>query len=222
VRRRWLLAGAAVTSGALAPPVDTVAHRSLAIHMAQHVALVLVAAPLLGAALPRRRRGGLPAVVGALVLQTTVVIGWHTPALYDAAVRNDALHALEHASFVAAATVFWWTLVSPPRGEHVVAAFIAGLPMAVLGLGLTLASTPWYAAYRGPIAEQQVAGAVMWGVGGMLTVASGAALFYAWLSRAARSEQSFDAKAATAKGSTTSAARNVHVTGAIETPSFWA
>ena len=161
-------------------------------------------------------------MVAALGLQTVVVIGWHTPVIYDAAVRNDALHALEHGTFLAAATGFWWTLVSPARGEHVVAAFVAGLPMAVLGLGLTLASTSWYGAYRGPVADQQVAGAVMWGVGGMLTVASGAALFYAWLSRAARSEQSFDAKAATANGSSTSAARSVQVTGAIETPSFWA
>lgn len=207
---------------ALAPPVDALADRDQIAHMLQHVALLCVAGPLLARALPARRGRSLLVVALAGVGAAAVTVGWHAPLFYEAAVRHAPLHVMEHAVFLGAALAFWWTVVSPPRGEHVVAAFLAALPMMVLGVGMTLSTTRWYPVYDAPLSEQQIAGAVMWGVGGMLTVIAGTALFYAWVSAAARSDANFHANAADANGSTSSAARNVQVTGAIETPSFWA
>ena len=190
--------------------------------MAQHVGLLNIAGPLIGASLPRRRVPlWLVAVVGATV--AAVVVGWHAPALYEAAVRTDALHAVEHLGFLGVAVAFWWALMSPVRGESVLVAFVAALPVAVLGLGMTLSRSRWYPVYDAPLRDQQLAGAVMWGAGGALTVIAALALFYAWLASAAtRSEQSFQVNAASATGSTNNAARNVQITGSIETPSFWA
>lgn len=214
---------------ALSPWVDGAGERGQVAHMVQHVLLLSVAGPLLGAALPRRRRGGLLASAIAAAALPLVVIAWHAPAIYQAALRTPALHGAEHGAFLGAATAFWWTVLSPRRGEHVLAVFIAALPVAALGFGMTLSRTRWYPAYAEPLSRQQIAGAVMWGTGGALTVVAGAALFYAWLrnstrnsSAAARSVQSFQANAPSANGNTTTATRNVHVTGSIDTPNFWA
>ena len=42
---------------------------------------------------------------------------WHVPALYDAALGNDAVHALEHLTFGAAGLLYWWHLLSPIRSR---------------------------------------------------------------------------------------------------------
>lgn len=183
-------------------------HRSLTAHMVQHVLLLVVAAPLLamGAPLPtmlwalpargRDRALGLWRaalrsqarswavwVGAALVAQSVVMLAWHTPALYGAAVRHQALHVLQHASYVATATVFWWAVgVGSPRrhGAAVPVLFAAALPGSLLGAGLTLAGAPWYREYPS-LSDQQLAGVVMWGFGGLAYVLAAACLFGLWL-----------------------------------------
>ena len=121
---------------------------------------------------------------------------WHLPPLYDAAVRDGSVHALEHISFVVTGTLFWWMVLAAGRlelrGLGVVAVFLASLPASALGLLMTLAATPWYAPYgRGQhaLVEQQVAGALMWGLGGLALVVAAAALFAAWLTALDRREE---------------------------------
>ena len=51
---------------------------------------------------------------------------------------------------------------------------------------MTLSTAPWYPSYATgsaahALTRQQLAGVVMWGVGGMVYVISGAALFASWL-----------------------------------------
>src|SRR5205823_3031897 len=93
----------------------------------------------------------------ALVCQVVIVLAWHAPVAFDAARRHDQLHGLEHISMIAGATWFWWLLARtrPRRGEAVVALFLSTLPMTVLGVGLLLSKTPWYASYR-DVTDQQV------------------------------------------------------------------
>jgi putative membrane protein len=138
-RLACLATGVAVVAGALCPPVHRLAEALLSAHMVQHLALVLVAAPLLAsgrpattivAALPRawRRRvarilAGVPArrqlrsalrhpglVWGAHV---GMLWAWHMPWLYDRALDSAALHAAEHAGFLGSAVAFWGVLVRP-------------------------------------------------------------------------------------------------------------
>jgi putative membrane protein len=134
-----LAAGVIVVTGALSPPAHRLAEALLTAHMIQHLALVLVAAPLLAAgrpaativrALPRtaRRRAArilarVPArrpiraalrhpgfVWGA---HAGVLWAWHMPWLYDRALDSAVLHAAEHASFVASGVAFWGVLARP-------------------------------------------------------------------------------------------------------------
>jgi putative membrane protein len=208
-----VLAGAAglVTLAlALGPPLDGWAASDLAAHMLQHVLLLAVAPPLLllgcvpavvVRALPSASRQRLYRAAGAIALQTLVLGVWHLPRLYDAAAANNALHALEHASFLGAGCVFWWCVLglgseSGPAWA-VVCLFVASLPATLLGALMTLSTAPWYPYYATgatahALTRQQLAGVVMWGVGGMVYVVSAAALFAAWL---ARMEQSTPARA---------------------------
>ncbi|HEY7105400.1 MAG TPA: cytochrome c oxidase assembly protein [Acidimicrobiia bacterium] len=216
--RRWqataFAVGLVALLAALASPLEAAADRNLAWHMVQHVTLLCVAAPLLAVgapltamlyALPAAQRARVQPgwrrlvrsqsdrrwlvwTAGSLVLATFTLGVWHVPTLYDAAVRNDWVHALEHASFVATAMLFWWMVLAAGRrsrrGVGVVVVFLATLPATALGVLMTLAVTSWYSPYgRGAAAvrDQQVAGAVMWAFGGFALVAAGAALFASWL-----------------------------------------
>jgi putative membrane protein len=131
----------------------------------------------------------------ALVLQVSALWAWHLPALYQAALASPALHALEHASFFVTAVVFWWAVAAarhrPIGGTAVVAVFVGALPATALGALMTVAGRPWYPAYAGDPAvaleDQQVAGVVMWGFGGVAVVVAAVVLFAAWLSGLERS-----------------------------------
>ena len=41
---------------------------------------------------------------------------WHLPVLFDAALRHDAIHALQHALFVAFGMLMWAALIEPLPG----------------------------------------------------------------------------------------------------------
>jgi cytochrome c oxidase assembly factor CtaG len=106
------------------------------------------------------------------------------------------LHGLEHLTFLVTALVFWWGIVGAGRrarfGPAVFAVFLASLPCTALGAALALADHPWYARYATlapatALADQQMAGVVMWSLGGMAYVIAGVALFYAWVSGMERS-----------------------------------
>jgi putative membrane protein len=200
--RNFVIAQVVVTAALLMP------HGSLTAHMAQHVLLLVVAAPFLamGAPLPtmlwalpeRRREWALGLwrasirsharswalwVSSALVAQSAVMLAWHAPVLYEAAVGHQVFHVLQHASYLMTATVFWWAVGLGATGRHGAAVpvlFVAALPGTVLGAGLTLAGTPWYDVYPS-LSDQQLAGVVMWGFAGLAYVLAAACVFGLWL-----------------------------------------
>jgi cytochrome c oxidase assembly factor CtaG len=191
-------AGIAVVAVAVSPPLEAAAGRRLSVHMAQHLLLVLLAAPLLAAArpgavlleaLPRPARARVGrtlhrplwhaarrAATNPVLVLTLFVGGfwaWHLPRLYDAALRNSAVHVLEHATFLGGAVLFWSIVLDPgPRRRLSLGAtcgfvFAAMLTNIWLAAGLAFASTPLYAAYQGAgagpaLADQQLAGVIMW------------------------------------------------------------
>jgi hypothetical protein len=52
----------------------------------------------------------------ALALWIAIICMWHLPALYQAALANPAVHALEHASFFAAGLAMWAAVIEPLPG----------------------------------------------------------------------------------------------------------
>jgi cytochrome c oxidase assembly factor CtaG len=213
-------AGLAAVALALASPLEGAAGALFSAHMLQHLLLVLVAAPLLaagrpalaiGAAVPTsarrawrrllarsraRRATDLllhPVVVWAL--GTVTVWAWHLPVLYDAAVRHDLLHAVEHATLLGTALLLWTVVWG--RGPRPAAAptavgllFATALASAALGAVLTLAGAPLYDVHAtttaawglSPLEDQQLAGATMWVPAGLVYLAVMAGLLASWLS----------------------------------------
>lgn len=216
-------AGLAAVVVVLVPPVEHLAGERLWGHMVQHVVLVAVAAPLivlgnplatLSWALPDGMRRPLSPgsrrltrslvshhgawAAAALGAHTAALWAWHVPGPYEAALRSEALHVLEHASLFATALVFWWVVVGSRRralyGPGVLVTFAAALQGSALGGLMTLAAEPWYPSYatRGgggggggltPLEDQQVAGVVMWGPCGAIYALAAVLLFAAWIRR---------------------------------------
>jgi cytochrome c oxidase assembly factor CtaG len=122
------------------------------------------------------RRRTVTAILVWLV-HVAVLWAWHVPALYEVALRTPALHAVEHASLLVTAVAFWAVLLRHPPGavSAMLLLFAATGQSTALGALLTLAAEPSYPGHAHtvaaweltPLADQQLAGVIMWVVGGM-------------------------------------------------------
>jgi putative membrane protein len=110
---------------------------------------------------------------------------WHAPALFEAALRSEAIHYLQHVSLLATALLFWASIL-PRRADArtrlvgVFSLFTTSMHMTLLGALLTLSPTVWYASYAAVAApaglsaleDQQIAGLIMWVPAGLVYVAA--------------------------------------------------
>ena len=222
---RWrtlsLIAGVTLLIIAVSPPMEQAAAARFAVHMAQHLLLILGAAPLIVLArpmpvvlrgLPARLRSRIAGVMGrarrlakpvplvavaaaAWLLHAVSVWIWHIPALYNAALHNPWIHGLEHATMFLGAVPFWMVVLQPFRAGSLpgVAAvpylFTASLHGGALGALLAVAPTVWYehGIYAPPdldlIADQQMAGVIMWMPGALIYLGTALALFAYWMAK---------------------------------------
>jgi putative membrane protein len=146
-------AGLVVLAIALSPPVDSLSDQLLVAHMAEHLAIGDVAAllivlgftgPLLAPLLRTRVIGSLRVLthpVVAIALWAISFYGWHTPGLYQAALRNNEIHALEHACFLTFGILVWMALLGPlPKPAWFTNAWRLVYIVAVRLLGTVLAN----------------------------------------------------------------------------------
>lgn len=211
---------------ALVSPVHAMGEALFWAHMIQHLLLMLVAAPLLALASPlvaliwalplEVRRGigqwwrratrvraawrALSHPVVVWVSGAVVLWAWHLPSLYDLAVRNDAVHAVQHASFFTTAFSFWWALAHPrgafgrARGGAILFIFAAALQSGALGALLALSADTWYSAHHEtapawgltPLADQQIGGGIMWLPASFIYLAALGLVFRAWMAESER------------------------------------
>lgn len=136
---------------------------------AHHALLVAAAAPLLAFGLPRRAIPALP-LAPAVALHAAALWLWHAPGLYAWALSNDLAYWLMQASLLGTALAFW----SAVRRAGVLAGaaglFVTMMQTGLLGALLTFAAEPLYAPHLAstwafglsPLADQQLAGLIMW------------------------------------------------------------
>jgi len=153
---------------AVISPLDSLADELFCMHMLQHVLLLDVVPILAIAGLTKvllrpvtralrgveRAAGPLAEPAFAVALYVAVIWAWHVPAAYDFALRHAAVHALEHATFLAAGSLYWWHLLSPIRSRlrrsgmgPVLYMTSTKLLVGALGMGLAFAPSTLYAFY---------------------------------------------------------------------------
>lgn len=136
----------------LVSPIDLLGDQYLfSAHIVQHFVLALVVPPLLIAGLPPMRVAAVPAPLSWL-LGVGAMVFWHIPALFNAALANDALHIIQHLSFLATGTIFWWPIVNRQFAPLTAISYLFGacLTCSVLGAALTFARPGLYPAYLNP------------------------------------------------------------------------
>ena len=202
-RRACFVAGLIVCAVALSPPFGHGSQELLWVHMIEHLligdvgALLLVLGltgpllqPLLRIHWVQRLRVLFHPVVAVAVWWIDLYV-WHLPVFYEAALRHDAIHALEHACFLAAGIVMWMALLGPlpkpawfgnfARLGYIVTVRLIG---TLLGNVFIWSGTVFYPFYiygdakhgLRPLTDQGIAGAVMMIEESMITLG-----LFAWL-----------------------------------------
>lgn len=134
-----------------------------------------------------------PAVVW--LLHAGTLWFWHAAVPYNAAVEHRLVHALEHTSFLVTGIMFWRVAIGSRYSRQVSAGlgillvFSMAIQSGFLSALLTFARTPWYGAYASstgpwnlePLADQQLAGVIMWIPAGLVYLAAALALLSTWL-----------------------------------------
>jgi cytochrome c oxidase assembly factor CtaG len=198
-RLALFLAGVGVVLVGLLSPLDAIAEEYLqSAHMLQHVliadlgivlALLAVRGPLSMFFLPRDLlaplaraqplRSGLGFLLRprvAVPLWIVVMVTWHIPFFYDAALRHPIVHRFEHLSFVVVGALVWTLLIDPARHGRLTLNERLGLAVVLFWVGQVLAYPfvfgfePYYDVYvdqphrlfgLSPLTDQKLAGLVM-------------------------------------------------------------
>ncbi len=171
-----LLAGLAAIELALQGVVGQYDDTLFVAHMAQHLLLMLLAAPLIVLGTPVtvalrvatpgvRRRWLLPILHSrAVALLSHPILGlalftgslWitHFSPIYELALENSVVHDLEHVAYLVSALLFWGPVLGAdpvrlrvPVIVRFVAILVAMAQGSLLGVVILLAATPLYSTY---------------------------------------------------------------------------
>jgi putative membrane protein len=154
-----------------------------------HMALVFVLAPLLVAGLgPAARRWPLPPWTCTALAAGTFWL-WHAPGPYAAALSSDAVYWLMQLSLLATAVAFWAAVRRAGPALALAAILVSTVSMGLLGALITFAVRPLYAPHFAsttgwgvaPLADQQLAGIVMWAPGSLGYLAAALWIGWRWL-----------------------------------------
>lgn len=139
-----------------------------------HLVLLGLVAPALAVAMPLRR---VPAELAFLGL-SAALWAWHIPSIYAAAWNSTAVYWIMQAALLVPAWAFWSAVRAPradPMAGLATAMMIAGIAgqMGLIGAILVFAPAVLFPEHLagaegfgiGALADQQLAGLVMWGPG---------------------------------------------------------
>lgn len=173
------IAGGALLALVWLGPLPALTAGSITVHMVVHLTVVAVAPALLA---PRISLAPGPVLLGAAVLgEMLVVWGWHAPAAHHWARTSGAGFAFEQASFLGAGLLLWSVALSPSRLAGTAVLLTTTMHMTLLGALIGLAPGLLYARHApdafglSPLEDQQLAGALMAGVGGLIYLIAGLA-----------------------------------------------
>lgn len=203
---------------ALVSPLDKLGDEYLfSAHMVQHLLLMLIVAPLwligtpgwlVDRIIPKRLMGMVKRLANpivALIVFVGVLWFWHFPTIYEMAQENEAIHIIEHLTFIGAALIGWWpvagadtSLISKPAPPlRMLYLILLAIPCTGLAAVFTLASEPIYPFYvTAPhifgltaLEDQNLGGALMWVPTHIILLVALAATFIKWFVDSDREEK---------------------------------
>ncbi len=165
----WLLAATAFLS-----PLCALSVALFSARIAQHMVLILIAAPLIAMGLPRGQISRHPGRLWAGTLGFFLALWyWHMPIPYDQTFTSIAIYWCMHITLFGSSLLLWRALLDHPpdqTGQVLTAAALTFLHMGLLGAVLTLAGRPlfqWHLISTqiwglSPLQDQQLGGSIMW------------------------------------------------------------
>ncbi|MBN1236950.1 MAG: cytochrome c oxidase assembly protein [Gammaproteobacteria bacterium] len=205
--------GAGVLAAVWLGPLPPLASELFAAHMAMHIAVVCVAAPLIAVGLAASRFDpvdGWPLLfspLSAALIELVVVWGWHAPGPHEAARSLPAVLALEQATFLGAGLLLWLSVLGGDRstrreraGVGILGLLMTSMHMTLLGVLLTLSPRVLYHD-AGPAADldDQRLGGLMMLIGGGTVYLIGGLMLLGWLLRPSTRQAREDAERAAAR-----------------------
>lgn len=206
---------------ALVSPLDALSEELFSAHMVQHLLMVLVAAPLFALgrftlavawAFPPRWTSKvwkewkwrqawtfLMRPMAVFLFHNAVLWLWHMPRFYEASVRNEWIHFLEHFSFFLTAFLFWQVFAdlteslrmgrSARFGSAIFMIFGTMLVSGFLGVLIAFSPHVWYSVYAHEtirygltaLEDQQLAGTIMWVPSGVVYLFAVIGVMGRWL-----------------------------------------
>ena len=213
---------------ALMSPLDVLVQQLFFMHMIQHLLLIMVAPvflllpnpmPFLLWGLPSRARLAAGSALNSVInkesasgrilrkitspfavwfIMIAFIIGWHDPNMYNAALRSEFVHDLEHITMFIAGMLFWWTVTGAGPRLHKnmsrpakVAFVLAAIPPNMaLGAALAFTQEPIYSFYNdmprlwgiSVLDDQRLSGVIMWIPGSMMYFIAALVLLFLILS----------------------------------------
>ena len=173
--------GWAIAALAFVSPLCALSVSLFSARIAQHMILILIAAPLIALGLPQRgaERGGMPSVRSAWPPWAAAAAFfaflwfWHMPLPYEATFRSTSVYWLMHLTLFGSAILLWREILNHSHGrafEALAVGVLSSIQMGLLGALLTLADRPMFMPHLltaqawgfTPLEDQQLGGALMW------------------------------------------------------------
>jgi outer membrane protein len=197
------LAGQIVLFVAIVSPLHELAELSLMAHMIQHVLLMMVVPPLILLGAPHLPLlsglswGAMQYVLRPFLVWTPLkrlghflihplncwlafvgsTLAWHTPVMFELALRSELWHTVEHICFLTTGLLFWWPVIQPwpsrarwPRWAMFPYLLLADFQNSALSAFLLFFDRVVYPTYAttprlfgmSALEDQAAAGAIMW------------------------------------------------------------
>jgi putative membrane protein len=168
-------------------PLEHLEGAVFSVHMARHMGIVAVAAPLIALGVagsrldPVRKLPRLFAPIPASLVELAVVWAWHAPWLHHLARHSSAGFLLEQGSFLLSGLLVWLAAFGGDPQQHerrigagILALLLTSMHMTLLGALLALPPRPLYAhGSHAALEDQHLGGAIMLLVGGLAYLLGG-------------------------------------------------
>jgi putative membrane protein len=152
-------------------PLCALSSALFSVRVLHHVLLIAAVAPLLALAFPQRRAGA-PSFVVLVVAHAVILWLWHTPGPYAWGLASVPAYWLMQISLLGSAWLLWRGILAPAAqsGLALVALVATIGQMGLLGALIVFAPRPLYTLHVAstaawgltPLADQQLAGLLMW------------------------------------------------------------